>query len=554
MPPQTRRDEELQKIDELNPKLGQNVRNIVGSVSAGDIANPPTIPTLTEPQQPTIPQGTMNTVRSVARNAQGLIEADTEEQRRLKALREEQAAFGGDTISDLFNQQLDERGVNTNLTELKDINLQLADMDTASALTQTRIAGAEGQTLNQGQREITQEQREEAVRQTGLAARAAVLTDNINTATQLARDAANFAYQDQTLELTNRQNQINDLRQTADAQTQQLLDVETREIEAEQARIQEVKDAISAAILAGASANEVSQLTGNQLSDEDKLALAQSVQAREARTDIGLSREATRASTAASYASRRLNLIDAAQEGDPQAINQLGYDPRAAVSGTTEYSDVIDGAANLVGAERGKTSKVAMQNAIKAGDYPTAYQFVANNVEEALTGENKTKFANARTDYTILSNLRDTIAEYEEAGGDMSFLKGTTEQIARRFGQLQSDPRFTELAVQLEREFQSYRQNMTGAAFGPKESREYAAVNPRTSASIELNLATIDGARNALENRIRSTVETRVPNADKLWSQATGEGVDPETAQLGDIIEYGGVQYRKVGEDQYEEI
>lgn len=290
------------------------------SISATALTNPPETPRLREPVQPTIPSGITSTVKNMRGEVQNIIQADTEESRRLQALREEQASFGF-SGQDLFNQQLEQGGVNTNLKELKDINLQLADMQTGSELTKTRIAGAEGQTLAQGQRELTQEDREASVRQMGLAARAAVLTDNINTATQLARDTANFAYQDQQLALTNRQNQINDLRQTADAQTQQLLDAEALRIEQEQAALQEVKANVSAAILAGASQAEVTQLTDPNIPDEQKLALAQSIQAREARTDIQLNR----ANVQSQIGSRNLaNTIELAKLGSPEALASLG--------------------------------------------------------------------------------------------------------------------------------------------------------------------------------------------------------------------------------------
>ena len=250
------------------------------------------------------------------------------------------------------------------------------------------------------------------------------------------------------------------------------------------------------------------------------------------------------------FESQRLGLDQARY--DLEVRKYLDTLPGASVG---QFGSAIDNASLLVGAERGKASKEAMQNAIESGDYASAYALIGNNVEESLTGDVKTKFANARTDYAILSNMRDAIEAFEAAGGDTGFLKGTADAIARRFGQLKTDPKFASLAVQLEREFQSYRQNMTGAAFSPGESREYAAVNPRTSASIDLNLATIDGAMNQLENRITSTINTRVPGADQLYSTISGSvSASPETTQVGSIVEIDGISYRKIGPNEFEEI
>ncbi len=222
-----------------------------------------------------------------------------------------------------------------------------------------------------------------------------------------------------------------------------------------------------------------------------------------------------------------------------------------------QFATLVDAASNLVGAERGKTSRRAITQALANGDYTTAYAEIANNVEASLTGETKSRFANARTDFQVMAGMGNAIEEYAREGGDMSLLKGKTEEISRKLGILAEDPKATAIAVQLQREFQTYRNIMTGAAFTPAESREYASVNPRATASIELNLATIDGALNALENRITSTINVRIPSAEKLYDVVTGSAqleLDPVTAPVGTILDMGGVVYRKTGDDEFELI
>jgi hypothetical protein len=61
---------------------------------------------------------------------------------------------------------------------------------------------------------------------------------------------------------------------------------------------------------------------------------------------------------------------------------------------------------------------------------------------------------------------------------------------------------------------------MTGAAFGPKESREYASVNPTGGKSLDLNLSVINGALNQLQNRVEGTVRAKVPQADDILKLA----------------------------------
>jgi hypothetical protein len=196
-----------------------------------------------------------------------------------------------------------------------------------------------------------------------------------------------------------------------------------------------------------------------------------------------------------------------------------GGDTTTTLSGNLvkEYGSIVDATANLVGAERGKTTRTAMSSAINRGDYVSAYAQIANNVEESLTGSPKINFADSRTDYAVMGGLRDAVQAYADGGGNMGLLVGTEESIKRKLGI--DSGKASELAVQLCREFQVYRLNMTGAAFSPAESRDYAAVNPTLGKSLNLNLSVINGALNQLENRIINTIEVRVPGSKKLYQK-----------------------------------
>ncbi len=89
---------------------------------------------------------------------------------------DQQAQIAGEgTLSELFSSQQEQFGIPQNMKTLQDLQLQLSDIDTGSDLTQTRLQGAAGQTAGQAGREITQEQRENAVRRAGTAARAAII-------------------------------------------------------------------------------------------------------------------------------------------------------------------------------------------------------------------------------------------------------------------------------------------------------------------------------------------------------------------------------------------
>jgi hypothetical protein len=187
---------------------------------------------------------------------------------------------------------------------------------------------------------------------------------------------------------------------------------------------------------------------------------------------------------------------------------------------TGEYAPIIDAISGLVGATKAPAVKKAIANAIANEDYGTAYANIANAVGDGLTGTNRTKFDDARTDIGVMKGVRDAIQTYADNGGDMNILKGTEEEIKRKLGIDSGEA--SALAVQLWREFQTYRSNMTGAAFTPQESRDYASVNPTLGKSLNLNLSVIDGALNQLTNRVTSTINQRIPEAQKIWDKANG--------------------------------
>lgn len=166
-----------------------------------------------------------------------------------------------------------------------------------------------------------------------------------------------------------------------------------------------------------------------------------------------------------------------------------------------------------------KTIKDDMTYYLKNNDYESAYKQIENTVENQLKGTTKTRFADARIDVNVMSGLRNKIQDYQDAGGDMGLLKGTAEQIERRLGVVKN-PAYATLAVALQREFQAYRNNMTGAAFSPKESREYDSVNPSSKKTLDLNLSVIDGAISQLDNRITSTVDAKITGASDLRNLA----------------------------------
>jgi len=186
-------------------------------------------------------------------------------------------------------------------------------------------------------------------------------------------------------------------------------------------------------------------------------------------------------------------------------------------SAATEYSPLIDLASNLEGTVSGrKAVKEQLGRMMENENYTAAYAQIENTVENSLTGDVKQRFANARNLSGSITNIRSKVKEFEEAGGDTGLLVGKAEKIKRKLLGVTDNPLLTTLATELEREFQTYRNIMTGAAFTPAESADYESVNPSTGKSIDLNLAVIDGVLNQLNSQRESVVDARLPGASDI--------------------------------------
>lgn len=199
------------------------------------------------------------------------------------------------------------------------------------------------------------------------------------------------------------------------------------------------------------------------------------------------------------------------------------------------FGSIINLTKNLEGTVAGKEAvQQELSNMLARQDYTSAYNQIANTVAKSLTGEVKTRFENAQVDIEVLGGLRDAINEFAAAGGDTGLLTGKAEEISRKLLGVTGDPELTALAVQLQREFQSYRSAMTGAAFTDKESRDYASVNPTSGKKLDLNLAVIDGAMAQLENRFYGTIEAKVKGASQIRELAA---IPQKTAQITQTLD-----------------
>lgn len=178
-----------------------------------------------------------------------------------------------------FQGQLRGLGTPEAVTQLQDVQQQLQRLNTQFDLQGSRIA--EGSSIGQAQREVSQNERERAIRTAGLAAQAQLLQGNIETAQSIARDTVNFAFQDEQLRLNQLGRQYDALQDRVSGQEAQLLEQRRVELAQEQDQLENLRDNVANAVTSGvATADEMTQLTNQAIPAEERVALAQQITAR----------------------------------------------------------------------------------------------------------------------------------------------------------------------------------------------------------------------------------------------------------------------------------
>lgn len=234
-------------------------------------------------------------------------------------------------------------------------------------------------------------------------------------------------------------------------------------------------------------------------------------------------------------------------------IETLDYNKMQAAGSSTpanyngEFAATIDLAANTGGTNVQRSGiKSTLQNFVANGDYQSAYAQIQQATASGLKGTAATQFQNASGDLSVISDLKKAIQDYADAGGNTNIFTGTADKIQTKIGTLMTDPKYASLAVQLNAAFQRYRLNMTGAAFGPQESAEYASVLPAAGNTLDLNLAKITGATNYLNSTVEGAIK-QVVGQGGVEIKKYAEGATPDTSSdSSDMKTVDGVQYKKV--------
>ena len=373
----------------LEPSIGSP------QVSAQELTRPVQRLQLPEPAQPTTPLSFVQSFEPLVQQGEQFItRAQTREDEQRSSVLNRLLQTPRQDSQDTFDDAFAEAGGPENLQQLQQAQLRLGQLQGKFRRAGQRISGAEGQSQVFEGAQLNELSRQEAAEVGAQAAIVQALQGNHDLARQTALDAVNFSVADREARLNQLTEQFNALDGIVSDQEQQLIDERKAEVAAEKAALEDLKTAVSDAVTSGAATeDELRQLTNPDLPDEERMALAQAIQARAARSQLLLDQEEQR---------KRIEAIDADTGGSfkPPTQSQsqaLGFAERIeqADATLTELGDQFTGAFSFGS---------LLPNAFKGGDRQRFEQASRNFINAVLRPESgavisEEEFDNARKQY-----------------------------------------------------------------------------------------------------------------------------------------------------------
>jgi hypothetical protein len=146
----------------------------------------------------------------------------------------------------------------------------------------------------------------------------------------------------------------------------------------------------------------------------------------------------------------------------------------------------------------------SLDRRLEEGNVEDAKDFMQKIVIDSLPAEEARFTRGEIRTMDLFDEIQIDLEEYERKGGDTGIITGNIEAVANKLGRT-TDPELREVAVKIGIALQRYRRAMTGVAFSPPEAEEYRKIFPSIDKVSEFNTATIQGAKEAMQNSLRST-------------------------------------------------
>lgn len=223
------------------------------------------------------------------------------------------------------------------------------------------------------------------------------------------------------------------------------------------------------------------------------------------------------ASTAASRASE----AKARKEMDAIGASEVITTSPLGQSKASAYTNALSNVTGKSSVFTQKSKKAELATYLANGNEDAARSMILTSAIDALPAEQATDIIKRRQALDSLREVKELLNSYVEETGKTNLLRGTIDNAIRSIG-FSTDPRAQEVQTRITTALQSYRNAVTGAAWGPQETAEYKAILPDIRNTNTLNMQKIDALTGVFEDFDRSALSVRL-GGDFLYDTIFGE-------------------------------
>lgn len=219
------------------------------------------------------------------------------------------------------------------------------------------------------------------------------------------------------------------------------------------------------------------------------------------RNKIAFTEERNKAALEQQYLGSQINENNA-QAAKALAESRYANDP-AVIDDPLVNAIVNVNAGSAEGQQKRDATRIAQM--VKEGRIPEARQLILSRVTSKMSAGERDAELDRRNTIEALTDIKQALADYAEAGGDTNLITGKLQDINQSLGQA-GDPDLAAIKTRITQATQKYRNAITGAAWGKQEEKEYKAIFPSLGNTDELNMAIIDAMIPTLQSMERNAI------------------------------------------------
>jgi len=150
-----------------------------------------------------------------------------------------------------------------------------------------------------------------------------------------------------------------------------------------------------------------------------------------------------------------------------------------------------------------------VSGAIERGDFETAKTLIQQNTLDSMPAATRTAYINGDVALATIAKIKSSLQRYQQLGGETGILSSTREEIMRKLGRT-SNPELLKIGVEINDMFFRLRNEMTGAAFSPEESSNYAQLLPELKNQYGVNMTLASAYEDLLKTKREAQLRSQM--------------------------------------------